>query len=259
METAITTERITVHPDDGSGPMGCYLARPEGGGRHPGVLLFMEIFGINSHIRDVAARIARLGYVVLAPDTFHRTGPGIELGYNPEGFSKGMPLLKQLKRDEVLSDLRAAYEALHSRADVTGPIGAIGFCIGGHLTYLAAASLPIQAAASFYGGGIAGWDIPLNQPAPTITLTPGIAKNDCRILCLFGEKDGMIPAAQRTAIATALTDAGARHEIVVYPDADHGFFCDQRGSFHAPSRDDAWQRVQALFAEELGGKHGRQG
>ena len=244
----ITTQRIEI-PCDGAA-MGGYLARPADGQRRPAVLVFMEIFGINSHIRDVTERVAREGYVALAPDYFHRTGPGVEYGYDDEGMAKGMALLNQLAADEMIADAQAALTALRSRDDVRGDrIGAMGFCIGGHMTYLTACASDVQAAASFYGGGVAAPTGPGGGPS-TVSRTGQIRG---RILCLFGEKDSLIPAGQVETIRNALRDAGTRHEVVVYPGADHGFFCDQRATYQKAAADNAWQRVKALFAEELAG------
>jgi carboxymethylenebutenolidase len=242
-----TTERIEI-PLAGGGTMGGYLARPTAGGPHPAVLVFMEIFGINPHIRDVTERVAREGYVALAPDTFHRTGPGVELGYDDDGFAKGFALLNQLRSDEVIADARAAIGFLEGRADVRGDrIGCMGFCIGGHLAYLTACETGVKATASFYGGGIAAPE-GLGGGASTLSRT---AKIGGKILCLFGGKDEYIPADQVEAIRGELAKSGVRHDTVVYPDAQHGFFCDQRDSYHEASARDAWARVKALFAEEL--------
>ena len=215
----------------------------------PAVLVFMEIFGINGHIRDVTERVAREGYVALAPDYFHRTGPGVEYAYDDDGMAKGMGLLSQLVADEMISDAQAALASLRARDDVKGGrIGAMGFCIGGHMTYLTACATDIRAAASFYGGGIAGSQGPGGAPS-TLGRTGEIQG---RILCLFGEQDALIPSDQVAAIQTALADAGVRHETIVYPGADHGFFCDQRASYQQEAAEKAWERVKALFAEELG-------
>jgi carboxymethylenebutenolidase len=239
-------ERIQIPVAGASMP--AYLARPEGQGGWPGVLLFMEIFGINAHIRSVADRLAAEGYVVLAPDLFHRTAPGIELGYDQDGLQRGIALMAQVKASEGMADVFAATNALRARPDVRGKgIGAIGFCFGGHVAYLSACELPIAAAASFYGGGIAA-GAPGNEPPPTVERT---AKIKGRILCLFGEKDSYIPPAQIDTIRKALETHHVRHEIVVYPGVGHGFFCDVRGDYHGPSADDAWRRVLALFAAEL--------
>jgi carboxymethylenebutenolidase len=210
----------------------------------------MEIFGINSHIRDVTERVAREGYVALAPDYFHRTGPGVEYGYDDEGMGKGMALLGQLVADEMIADANAALAYLRARDDVRGDrIGAMGFCIGGHMTYLTACETDVRVAASFYGGGIAGPQGPGGAPA-TVSRSGGIQG---RILCLFGAEDALIPSDQVETIQTALSDAGTRHEVVVYPGADHGFFCDPRATYQKEAADDAWTRVKALFAEELAG------
>ena len=150
----ITTGRVEIPLDGGS--FGGYLARPDGGETLPAVIVYMEIFGINSHIQDVTERVAREGYVALAPDYFHRTGPGVELGYDDAGMAEGMKLLGALQADELIADANATLAYLRGRSDVQGDkIGALGFCIGGHVTYLTACTTDIQVAAPFFGGGIA--------------------------------------------------------------------------------------------------------
>jgi carboxymethylenebutenolidase len=244
----IVTERVRI-PLSGGGEMGGYLARPKDGGPRPAVLVFMEIFGVNGHIRDVTERVAREGYVALAPDYFHRTGPGVEYGYDEKGLAAGMQLLFALKAEEMISDAKTAIAFLRGRKDVRGDrLGAMGFCIGGHMTYLTACETELRAAASFYGGGIAAAQGP-GGGIPTIDRTSKIGGT---IDCFFGGKDAMIPGAQVDAIRSALVTSGVNHHIEVYPDADHGFFCDQRATYHKASADDAWQKVKALFARELG-------
>lgn len=244
---SVATEQVSI-PIEGGGTMGGYLARPEGPGPHPAVLVFMEIFGVNGHIRNVTERVAAEGYVALAPDYFHRTGPGIELGYDDAGMAEGMKHLGQLGADGMIQDARDALAFLRGRADVRGDrIGAMGFCIGGHMTYLTACETDVVAAASFYGGGIAGPKGP-GGAVSTLTRTPKLAG---RLLCLFGGQDAMIPGDQVDAIRGALAEKGDRAEVVVYDAADHGFFCDQRASYHEASARDAWTRVKAFFAEAL--------
>ncbi len=243
----IQTERVQI-PLAGGGSMGGYLARPEDGEVRPAVLVFMEIFGINSHIRDVVERVAREGYVALAPDYFHRSGPGAEYRYDDEGFAKGMVLLNALKADEMISDARDSLAWLRGRSDVRGDrIGAMGFCIGGHMTYLTACESDVAAAASFYGGGIAAPQGPGGAQG-TLERT---GKIKGRILCLFGAEDSLIPSDQAEAIKASLGEQGVRHETVVYDGADHGFFCDQRASYQEKAAADAWERVKRLFREEL--------
>jgi carboxymethylenebutenolidase len=243
----IATERVEI-PLAAGGTMGGYLARPRGSGPFPAVIVYMEIFGINAHIRDVTERVAREGYVALAPDVFHRTAPGLQLGYDETGVSQGIKLLMQLRADEAIADARDAVAYLRERPEVRGSkLGAIGFCMGGHLAYLTACETDVAAAASFYGGGIAAPQGPGGGPS-TVSRTPGIRG---RVLALFGGRDAMIPPAQVESIRTALAARGGRDEVVVYPEADHGFFCDQRPTYHEASAKNAWERVKRLFAEAL--------
>lgn len=242
----IVTERVRI-PAEGGKTMGGYLARPKDGTPRPAVLVYMEIFGINAHIRDVTERVAKEGYVALAPDYFHRTGPGADYGYDQAGMAAGMKLLGGLKAEEMIADANAAIAFLRARGDVRGGIGCMGFCIGGHMTYLTACACDVQAAASFYGGGIAAPEGPGGAPS-TISRTPRIPG---KILCLFGEKDALIPLTQVDAIRAALKQANVRGEVVVYPGADHGFFCDQRATYQQAAAEDSWKRVKALFAQTL--------
>jgi carboxymethylenebutenolidase len=243
----IKTERVSIGLDGKT--MSAYMARPNDDTPRPAVLVFMEIFGVNSHIRDVTERVAREGYVALAPDFFHRTGPGVEYGYDQTGMTEGIKLLMQLKASEIVADARAAMSFLKRKNFVKGDkIGAMGFCVGGHVTYLTACETEIKAAASFYGGGIAGEKGFGGEPS-TIGRTSKIGG---KIICLFGAKDAHIPMDQVNAVRAELEKQKIRHEVVVYPNADHGFFCDQRASFDKASADDAWAKVKKLFAEELG-------
>lgn len=244
---ALETTSVEI-PLTGGGTMGGYLARPEGNDTLPGVLVFMEIFGVNEHIRDVTERIAAEGYVALAPDYFHRTGPGIELDYDDAGMAEGMKHLGQLEADTMISDAKDAIAFLRARSDVKGAsIGAMGFCIGGHMTYLTACETDVKAAAAYYGGGIAAPTGPGGGPS-TVSRSNKISG---KLICYFGGQDAMIPQDQVATIQQALEATGGAHEVIVYPDADHGFNCDRRASYNEASAKDAWARTVALFKSEL--------
>ena len=244
----IETERVEISSDGGS--FGGYVARPEGDEVLPAVIVYMEIFGVNSHIREVTERIAAEGYVAIAPDYFHRSGPGVELGYDDAGMAEGMKLLGSLRADEMIADAESTIAHLRDRSDVQGDrIGAMGFCIGGHMTYLTACTTDIQVSAPFYGGGIAAPQGP-GGAASTVSRTSGIKG---AMMCFFGGQDAMIPPDQVDAIRAAISDAGVRGEVVVYDDADHGFHCDQRDSYNPTAAKDAWRRVTELFTAELKG------
>jgi carboxymethylenebutenolidase len=120
----------------------------------------------------------------------------------------------------------------------------LGFSVGGHLAFLAACSLDIDAAAVLYGGWLTVTDIPLSQPEPTLALAPGIKGH---VLYVVGEDDFLITAGQRAEIATALHAAGTGHEVVSYPGVRHAFWWPGTPEYSEQARDDAWSRVLALF------------
>jgi carboxymethylenebutenolidase len=242
------TEEIQISTSGGNS-MGGYLALPEATGPRPAVLVFMEIFGINDHIRDVTRRVAAEGYVALAPDYFHRTGAGMQLNYDDAGMAEGMKQLGQLSADQMVSDAKDAIAYLRGRDDVVGDrIGAMGFCIGGHMTYLTACETDIVAAASYYGGAVAAEEGPGGGPS-TVSRTPKISG---RIECYFGGQDAMIPMNRVDAVRDALQAANITHDVHVYEEADHGFHCDQRATYHEASAKDAWRRTFEMFGASLG-------
>ncbi len=236
-----------VNLDVGGSKMRAWLAQPAKEGSYPGVLVIQEIFGVNSHIRDVAERIAKEGYVALAPEMFHRTAPNMELGYEQKDFGKGLEHMGKANLKDISADLQAAKSYLAQVPAARGKkTGCIGFCFGGHVTYIAACDLHVDAAASFYGGGIA-----VGSPgggSPTVERTKNIKG---KILCLFGGKDAYIAPDQVKKIEDELKAHKIAHEVVTYPAADHGFFCDQRGTYNADAAKDAWEKVKKLFREKL--------
>ena len=223
-----------------------FLAKPSGAGSWPGVIVFQEIFGVNAHIRDVTERIARLGYVAIAPAIYQRQVDDFEIGYTPDDVVLGRKYKVLTKAEELLSDTQTAIAYLQSLPEVNGDaLGAIGFCFGGHVTYLAATLPEIKAAASFYGAGIA--TMTPGGGEPTVTRSGDIQG---RLYAFFGTEDASIPQREVQLIKDTLQQAKVDHKIFSYP-AGHGFFCDQRGSYHSQAAEDAWKHVQSLFREVL--------
>jgi carboxymethylenebutenolidase len=223
-----------------------YVAQPTQPGSFPAVIVFQEIFGVNHHIRDVTERIAKEGYVAIAPAIFQRLAPGFETGYTPKAVEQGRAYKVQTKAEELMSDTQATIDYLKGLPTVQGTaIGTIGFCFGGHVAYLAATLPDIKATASFYGAGIATLT-PGGVP-PTLSRTADITGT---IYAFFGDQDASIPSAEVAQIKEALTAHQIPHQIFCYP-ADHGFFCDQRGSYQPAAATDAWQKVLQLFSAEL--------
>ncbi|WP_421658781.1 dienelactone hydrolase family protein [Leptothermofonsia sp. ETS-13] len=228
-----------------------YLAEPKGEGVFPAVIVIQEIFGVNSHIRDVTERIAKEGYVAIAPAIYQRTAPGFEVGYSQEETILGRKYKDLTKADELLSDIQAAITYLQAKPNVNeNAIGSIGFCFGGHVVYLAATLPAIKATASFYGGGIATMT-PGGGP-PTITHTQDIQGT---IYLFFGVQDSLIPNDQADQIEAELQKHGIPHKVFRYF-AGHGFFCDQRADYNPDAAADAWEQVKQLFQRELRGELG---
>lgn len=228
--------------------MSAYMAYPDTEGPWPAVIVFMEIFGVNSHIRSVTERIAAEGYVAIAPNYYHRTTNNLELGYADRDIAIGRKHKEQTSREGLLVDIRAVIQFLESQKEVSPKerMGCIGFCFGGHVAFIAAGMREITATASFYGAGIA-----TNSPGggePTVAHSREI---DGEIICLFGENDSSIPHEDTAIIDQALKNAGVTHEIIRYANTGHGFFCDQRDSYDPSAAEDAWLRVKALFHRQL--------
>ena len=221
----ITSEKIELSVD--GSPMAAYIARPQGGGRRPGLIVLQEAFGVNAHIRDVTDRFAREGFTAIAPELYHRTAQGFEGRY--DDFPSVRPHYQAVTSETLAADLTAAHSWLIERGGVAeGNSAAIGFCMGGRAAYLAASHLPLKAAVSFYGAGIA----------------PGLLDRASRVraplLLVWGGRDKNIPPEQITSVTDALGAAGKPFVNAVFSEADHGFFCDAKPAYHAASAADAW-------------------
>ncbi|WP_138498047.1 dienelactone hydrolase family protein [Nostoc sp. PA-18-2419] len=223
-----------------------YLAQPKKFGVYPGIVVLQEIFGVNIHIREVTERIAKLGYVAIAPALFERIAPGFETGYTPEDIQIGRKYAwEQTKASELLSDIELAINYLKSLPNVKKDgFGCIGFCFGGHVAYLAATLPDIKATACFYGAGIT-----TRTPGggnSTLTRTREITGT---LYGFFGKEDASIPGEQVDEIETELEKYKIPHRLFRYDGADHGFFCDHRGSYNPKAAADAWEQVQQLFSQ----------
>ncbi|MGQ4649150.1 dienelactone hydrolase family protein [Lyngbya aestuarii] len=224
-----------------------YLAMPLGEGPFPGVVVLQEIFGVNSHIRDVTERFAKEGYIAIAPALYQRQAPGFETGYTAEDIKIGRQYKEQTKASELLSDIQAAINYLKSETPLQDDtVGCIGFCFGGHVAYLAATLPEIKATASFYGAGIT--TMTPGGGEPTVSRTSEISGT---IYGFFGKEDVSIPQAQVDEIEATLEKHQIKHHIFSYDGAEHGFFCDQRASYNQTAATDAWEKVKQLFHKEL--------
>jgi carboxymethylenebutenolidase len=251
----IVARQVEVEVEVGGlAPMAAYVARPAGTGEHPAVLVGAELWGLTDDARAIVDKVAALGYVAIAPNLYHRSGPETDRGLaeSDANRTRAFELLAQLTRDGVESDLRACVAHVRKHEGATDRTGMLGFSLGGHIAYFAATRLDLAAAAIYYPGWLPVAGTALSRPEPLLALTPGIADHGVRMLMFFAELDHVIDAGQRDQITLALTEAGARHEEIVYPGARHAFFFPGREPYDKDAAEDSWNRVRDLFAAELG-------
>ena len=204
--------------------------RAEPAGRPKGaIIVIMEIFGVNSHIRKVADEYAADGYLAIAPAMFDRVERGLEIGYTPPDIERGRGLMQKMKLEDALKDVEAA----KANVAAAGKVAIVGYCWGGTVAFKAACNTAGMAAAiSYYGGGV-----------------PGLIaeKPKCPVMFHWGETDASIPLDKAKQVAEAHKDQAH----FFYP-AGHGFNCDQRGSFNADSSKLARSRTLEFMAKHVG-------
>jgi len=198
---------------------------------------------VNGHIRDVTERFAREGYHVLAPELFHRTAPGFESGYTDMG--PAFAQMQQVTDAGLEADIRAAHGWLVSSGE--SKICATGYCMGGRVSTLAAITVPLACAVSYYGGGIAP-----SQYSPG--LIGRIKDLQAPMLFFWGGLDTHIPAESVQAVTGAVKAAGKSYTNVEFSFADHGFFCDARASYNPVAAALAWPLTIAFMDTHVTGQ-----
>jgi carboxymethylenebutenolidase len=208
--------------------LAAYRAEPAGKPRG-GIVVIQEIFGVNSHIKSLADGFAADGYLAVAPAMFDRVQKNFDVGYSPPDIEKGRELRAKITVDMAMKDAEAAVKAAAS----AGKVGIVGYCWGGFVAWMASARIPgLAAAVPYYGGGI----------LDNVDIQPKVP-----VMGHFGEKDSMIPVDG----VKRLAEKHKKQQIFIYP-ADHGFNCDQRGSYHAPSAKQARERTLEFFRKHVG-------
>lgn len=217
-------------PANGMEGMG-YLAHPDDGEPHPGVVVIQEFWGLDDHIRDVTRRMAGEGFVALAPDLYH--------GKSATEPDEARKLAMNMNREQAVKDLMGSVRHLQSLDNVQPKkVGCIGFCMGGSLTLALAAATPdVAAAAPFYAG---------MQPPPD-----QLARIEAEMFCAFGAEDQGISLDRVQEFEATLKERGRNAEVKVYDGAPHSFFNDTRPSFRPDAARDAWERSLALFRRAL--------
>lgn len=221
-------QMIELKAKDGQ-TISAYRAEPSGKPRG-GLVVIQEIWGVNSHIRSVADGYAADGYLAIAPAMFDRLERGVVMDqYTQETMQKGFGYMQKVDTDKALLDVAAAVQAASS----AGKVGVVGFCFGGRMAWLAASRVDgVAASVPYYGGGV-----------------PGLASEQpkCPVMLHFGEKDQHIPVAS----VQELSKAHPTLPVYIYP-ADHGFNCDQRGSYDATAAKLARERTLEFLRKNVG-------
>ncbi len=208
--------------------LGAYRADPQGTPKG-GLVVVQEIFGVNHHVRAVCDRLAALGYVAVAPAVFDRFVRDFECGYTPDEIANARSYLGNLNWDHMMADIAAAQGDLKG----VGPLGVIGFCMGGTAAFLSACRLPgMSAAVAYYGGMIGKF---------------ADEKPKCPLQMHFGEKDEGIPMN----VVDEIKKKQPQAETYVYPGAAHGFYCDERASYNKDAAALAWSRTQEFLAKNM--------
>jgi carboxymethylenebutenolidase len=208
--------------------LGAYRADPQGKPKG-GLVVVQEIFGVNHHIRAMCDRFAAIGYAAIAPAVFDRFVRDFECGYTPDEIAHARSYLGNLNWDHMVADMAAAVEQLKG----VGPVGVVGYCMGGTAAFLAACRIPgLSAAVAYYGGMIGKF---------------ADEKPKCPLQMHFGEKDEGIPMATVEEIKKKQPQA----ETYVYPNAAHGFSCDERASYNKEATDLAWTRTQEFLTKHM--------
>jgi dienelactone hydrolase len=219
-----------------------FEAKPQGEAKGA-VIVIQEAFGITDHIKNICHRLAAEGYVTVAPHLFHRTGDPV-IGYDK--MQDVMPHISKLNRADIEVDLKATLGHLAVQGFSGKQVAIIGFCMGGTVAFHAGVEWALGAAVTFYGGGIAQSRFGLHamaEHAPSLK-TPWLGE--------FGDLDQSIPIAEVNSLREAAAKATVATDVDRYPEADHGFHCNDRSSFHEASSKVAWARTVQFLNEHVG-------
>jgi carboxymethylenebutenolidase len=215
------------------GTISGYLAKPEGSGPFPAMIVIQEWWGLDAQTKSIADRFAKEGYLAFAPDVYH--GELAKLGDGDTAMK-----LVQKYGPNAPAELTTMFDELKAHPDCNGKIGSVGFCFGGRMSLALSTTRPLDAVCTFYGGGMQTIfdQLRANLKAP--------------ILGFFGDADVSIPAGTVEEFDKLLDDVGVEHEVIMYPNSGHAFFRDSDPNVYIPEASkDAWERAKKFFGKHL--------
>ena len=243
----VTTETVDV-PADGK-PMRMLVTAPRAEGRYPGLLVYSDIFQLTGSQRRLSTRLAGYGFVVATPEIYHRIEPaGTALEFDDAGRARGLEDAQKTTVAQFDSDCRVALDwlATHPRAS-SARLGAMGFCIGGHLAFRAALQLDVRGTVCFYPTGVHNGKLGQDADAGTLGRAAEIKGE---VLLVFGTADPHVPDDARAAIAEALTRAGTTFTTRLFA-AEHAFMRDEGPRYDPEATDRAWEEAIRFLRRTL--------
>lgn len=243
----ITTQNVDLTVDES--PMRVFVAAPKQEGHYPGIIFYPDIFQLTGPMVRATARLAGYGFVVAAPEIYHRIEPpGSAVPFDDAGRDRGLANAANTSVAEFDADCRATLDYLKSHARVAeGKLGAGGFCIGGHLAFRAALQPDVRATVCFYGTGIHNGKLGKDADAGSLARASEIRGE---LLMIFGSADPHVPEDARTKIKAALESAGAKFSISLY-DAEHAFMRDEGPRFDPVATDQAWNEMIEFYGRHF--------
>ena len=248
---------VSIHTDDGD--MDMFVCRPEEGGPFPAVVFYMDAPGIREELRDMARRIATVGYYVALPNLYYRRGREGDYGFDvlrirdDDGeLQKMFAAMNSLTNADVVADTEPLLAYLEAEAEAAaGPKGCVGYCMSGRFVMAVAAAYAddFAAIASYYGVGI------VTEADDSPHLTVAAIKGE--VYLAFAEEDVYVPDAVLQALPGIMESSGVAHRIEIYPGTVHGFAFPQRPAYDKPAAERHWERLFALFARRLRGNQGQ--
>lgn len=255
----LTIETLTTPSLGADLPL--YVARPQSRGRFPAIIVVSEVFGVHAYVKDICRRLAKIGYVAVAPSFFFRNDPEARLTTTND-FATITAIVSAARNEQVMTDVGSTIDWLSGKSFVDADrLGVVGFCWGGAVVWMSCARHPaLKAGVAWYGRlsppppGSLGSDDPRPWPLEIV------GQLKAPVLGLYGGKDAGIPASDVDRMRALLQGAGrTRDQLVIYPEAQHGFHADYRSSYNKEAAEDGWARMLAfLKAQRLapGAKRG---
>jgi carboxymethylenebutenolidase len=244
MKESLTAETVTITGHGGE-QIEAYLATPKDADSFGGVVVIHHMPGYDSSSKEITRKFAAHGYIAVMPNLYHRDAPGA----SPDDAAATARAKGGVPDERLVGDVGGAADYLRGQPGCNGKVGVIGYCSGGRQSFLAACSLPLQAAVDCYGGAVV--HVPEQAPASMKPIV-GLAKDlSCPLLGLFGADDQFPPPAETAELSAVLDGFGKPHEFHTFAGAGHAFFSPDRPSYRVDAANEGWAKIWEFFGEHL--------